>query len=291
MRQLTPSDLDPVKVWTSAENRVNRIWERGVKSYENMRLVYEIQTRLSEWQAEAPEAQNQGAQTPAPARKIRSNLINGATDEARFQMSETTIAGYCRACGKALTESEVHRAHGALYCKEHAPQEGASPSPYNVPPVPSAYGGLPLAAGVSPGAALWLGLIPGVGAIYNGQYAKGFVHVAVIALGFSIINNDAAGGFEPLVGMMIAAFWAYMPFEAYHTARNRQWAGRWTSFPAWFPCTALSFPPSRDSDRAGHGAAAEQSGDLRIAAGSALLAGAADRRGSVHAVQPVLHFP
>ncbi len=60
VRQWAPSDLDPVKVWTSAENHVDRMWERGMKSYQNMRLVYEIQTRLDEWQAEAPEAQNQG---------------------------------------------------------------------------------------------------------------------------------------------------------------------------------------------------------------------------------------
>lgn len=59
VHQLTPSDLDPVKLWTSAENHVSRVWERGVKSYENIRLVYEIQTRLSEWQADAPDAQNQ----------------------------------------------------------------------------------------------------------------------------------------------------------------------------------------------------------------------------------------
>jgi hypothetical protein len=63
VRQVTPSDLDPVKVWTFAENRVNRVWERGVKSYENIRLVYEIQTRLNEWQQEAPEAQSQA---PSP---------------------------------------------------------------------------------------------------------------------------------------------------------------------------------------------------------------------------------
>jgi anti-sigma factor RsiW len=52
MRQLTPSDLDPVKVWTSAENRISRTWERGVKYYENMRLVFEIQSRLKEWNDE-----------------------------------------------------------------------------------------------------------------------------------------------------------------------------------------------------------------------------------------------
>ncbi len=59
MHQLTASRLDPVKVYTIAENGVNRMWERGVKSYENIRLVYEIQTRLSEWQADAPDTQNQ----------------------------------------------------------------------------------------------------------------------------------------------------------------------------------------------------------------------------------------
>ncbi len=57
VRQLTPSDLDPVKMWTAAENRANRVWERGVKSYENLRLVYDIETRLSQWREEAPAEQ------------------------------------------------------------------------------------------------------------------------------------------------------------------------------------------------------------------------------------------
>ena len=158
-------------------------------------------------------------------------------------MGEATIAGYCRACGKALAESEVHRSHGAMYCKEHAPVEGTASSPYGAPPPgPGAYHAPSSAAGVSPAAAFWLGLIPGVGAIYNGQYAKGFIHVAVIALGFSIINNDAAGGFEPLVGMMIAAFWAYMPFEAYHTARQRQLGQPVDELSSLVPMRGARFP-------------------------------------------------
>jgi anti-sigma factor RsiW len=54
-RQLKPSDLDPVKVWHAAEDRVARIWQRGVKYYENLRVVYEIQTRLQEWTEEQPQ--------------------------------------------------------------------------------------------------------------------------------------------------------------------------------------------------------------------------------------------
>jgi len=65
MRQLTPSDLDPIKVWTAAENRISRTWERGVKYYENMRLVFEIQSRLKEWNDEAPEAANAANSAPA----------------------------------------------------------------------------------------------------------------------------------------------------------------------------------------------------------------------------------
>jgi len=137
-------------------------------------------------------------------------------------MSEAAVAGYCRACGKALAENEIHHSHGAYYCKEHAPLETGGASPYNgsstVYPMPPPQAG---GAGISPIAAFWLGLIPGVGAIYNGQYAKGFVHVAIVGLGISILNNDAAGGFEPLVGLMLAAFWAYMPFEAYQTAKSK----------------------------------------------------------------------
>jgi hypothetical protein len=164
-------------------------------------------------------------------------------------VSEATITGYCRACGRALTENEVHRAHGAFYCKEHAPADGSafSPgaSPYAGPYANPYNGSVPppaQAAGISPVAAFWLGLIPGVGAIYNGQYAKGFVHVAVVGLVISIISNDAAGGFEPLAGLMLAAFWAYMPFEAYHTARQRQLGQPVDELSSLVPVRGARFP-------------------------------------------------
>lgn len=128
------------------------------------------------------------------------------------------VKAYCRACGKPLTEDTVHIASGTFFCAEHAPAAeppAAEPdSPYTAPP--------PLAQpGVSPGLAFVLGLLPGVGAIYNGQYAKGVVHVLILGLLISIQSSGAAGGLEPLFGMLIAVFWFYMGFEAYHTARKR----------------------------------------------------------------------
>jgi len=49
VRQLKPSDLNPANLWTSAENRVERTWERAVKHYESTKLVFEIQAQLKEW--------------------------------------------------------------------------------------------------------------------------------------------------------------------------------------------------------------------------------------------------
>jgi len=144
--------------------------------------------------------------------------------------------GYCRACGKALDAASVRAAHGTIYCAEHAPPDaGPNPrgasgpgfadspygSPYSSPYSSNAPPPLPN-RDVSPGLAFLLGLIPGVGAVYNGQYGKGLIHVVIVGLLISVISNNAAEGLEPLLGLMLAAFWAYMAFEAFHTAKRRR---------------------------------------------------------------------
>ena len=53
IRQLKPSDLAPSKVWATVEDRAMRGWERAVKYYQSMRLVYDVQTQLTEWNEEA----------------------------------------------------------------------------------------------------------------------------------------------------------------------------------------------------------------------------------------------
>jgi hypothetical protein len=70
--------------------------------------------------------------------------------------------------------------------------------------------------------ALFLGMIPGVGAIYNGQYAKGMVHAIIWGVLMSIADSRAAHGLEPVFVMTVVAWMAYMAFEAYHTARKRR---------------------------------------------------------------------
>jgi hypothetical protein len=150
--------------------------------------------------------------------------------------SEANIIGYCRVCGKALDESNATAAEGTLYCTEHGPQgqvaasastppplPGEPPSPYTAPAYHAAPPPVPKAdARVSPGLAFILGFIPGVGAVYNGQYAKGLVHVVIFGSIISILSSGAARGFEPLFGLMIPTFVFYMCFEAYHTAKKRR---------------------------------------------------------------------
>jgi hypothetical protein len=58
-----------------------------------------------------------------------------------------------------------------------------------------------------------LGLIPGVGAMYNGQFFKGFIHVVVFAVLISITDH------YPIFGLFIAAWIVYQSFEAFHTAK------------------------------------------------------------------------
>jgi hypothetical protein len=48
-RPLKPSDLSPMKVWAATDDKVHRSWQRALKYYESLRLVYEVQSRFKEW--------------------------------------------------------------------------------------------------------------------------------------------------------------------------------------------------------------------------------------------------
>ena len=48
--QLRPADLKPSEVWNGIATRAEYAWGRTVKFYENLKVVYQIQTTLKEWQ-------------------------------------------------------------------------------------------------------------------------------------------------------------------------------------------------------------------------------------------------
>jgi hypothetical protein len=70
-RRLEPSDMDPVKIWASLDNRTHRIWARTVKFYEDMKLVYDIQSKLHEWSEEQDEEERKAeAARPVEERRV-----------------------------------------------------------------------------------------------------------------------------------------------------------------------------------------------------------------------------
>lgn len=124
-----------------------------------------------------------------------------------FYHSDAEALGYCRQCGKALCEACRRDVRGVLYCEEClAATVLAGPAAPGAP---------------SPGVALGLGFIPGVGAIYNGEYAKALVHIIIFGGLISALDSGAARGLEPLLAILLAGFYFYMPLEAYQTAKRR----------------------------------------------------------------------
>ena len=87
---------------------------------------------------------------------------------------------YCQNCGRALCSGCVRSAAGGqILCQPCWTAWQGFHLPFVVPP----------SSGPNPSTAAVLGLIPGVGAMYNGQFLKGFIHVIVFALLVSITRD------------------------------------------------------------------------------------------------------
>src|SRR5205823_10982458 len=123
---------------------------------------------------------------------------------------------FCIRCGRALCNACIHNVRGSVYCEACLGDAVEGKTAAAAPPPPSTK--KEVVAGTNPGAAFVLGLIPGVGAIYNGEFVKAAVHVLI----FGTLISFSEFGPQPLVGLMIAAFVFYMPFEAYYTAKKRK---------------------------------------------------------------------
>jgi len=107
---------------------------------------------------------------------------------------------------------------GTVYCESclaarlnqpFAPGQGVAAP---VPPQP-------FEGEAKPGLALALGMIPGVGAMYNGQFVKGVVHAMIFACCIFLADH----GLGPIGGFAIMIWWFYMVFDAYTTAKARKY--------------------------------------------------------------------
>jgi len=124
--------------------------------------------------------------------------------------SGVTAAAYCQHCGKALCSACVRNAPGGqIFCEPcwTAWSAAAGVQPPFIAPPPGA---------PHPALAAVLGLIPGVGAMYNGQFIKGLIHIVIFA-----VLVSAAHVYD-VFGFLIAGWIFYQVFEAYHTAKARR---------------------------------------------------------------------
>ena len=128
---------------------------------------------------------------------------------------EVSNVAFCIRCGRPLCAECIRSVRGSVYCETCLAELVGGKAP---PSSPSSK--VDSIAGTNPGAAFALGLIPGVGAIYNGEYVKAAVHVLIFGTLISLQHLTRAG--QPLIGLLIAAFYCYMPFDAYYTAKKRK---------------------------------------------------------------------
>src|ERR1700723_86779 len=139
---------------------------------------------------------------------------------------DAAVAAYCQNCGKALCATCVRSVSGVIYCEQClAAKLGIGSAPgYSVYGTPAGVnytvnqggytvtgssagdvnfvgsGPIPPPGVPNPGTATILGFIPGVGAMYNGQFVKALVHVLVFVVLIGITDNHG------IFGIFIAAW-------------------------------------------------------------------------------------
>ena len=131
-----------------------------------------------------------------------------------FYHAEAPSAAFCIHCGRALCNECVRNVRGSVYCEpclsDIVGNKAAASSSS------TAGAKKETVTGKNPGAAFALGLIPGVGAIYNGEFVKAAIHILIFGKLVSLSDaTDAA-----LFHLAAVAFYFYMPFEAYYTAKK-----------------------------------------------------------------------
>ena len=137
---------------------------------------------------------------------------------------QAIATAFCRTCGRPLCPQCSHSVRGVIYCEDclasalgdAAPPPSPGPAMKPGPVVPP----LRVPDAPSPGLAVFLGFIPGVGAMYNGQFGKAIAHLMVF-IGLCWASGNA-GHFGWFFGVMIPFWIFYMVFDAYRTAHARE---------------------------------------------------------------------
>ena len=128
---------------------------------------------------------------------------------ANHPLNDATV--FCGQCGRSLCNDCKRDVGGMTYCETCLAARLHTPLPPLMGP----------SAGPSPGVALALGFIPGVGAIYNGQVLKGMVQVLIFG-SLIALGDRVHGPLDTIFGLGAAAFYFYMVIDSYQTAKAKQ---------------------------------------------------------------------
>jgi hypothetical protein len=126
--------------------------------------------------------------------------------------TDVNATGYCRQCGKALCPACTREMGGALYCETCSTSIASTSAA--TPPKSS--------SGGHPGAALALGFIPGLGAVYNGEYIKALIQVVIFAGIIAALNTDLPDSYTVFLSIGLGCFCCYMPIDSYRVAKARR---------------------------------------------------------------------
>ncbi|MGI4828395.1 MAG: hypothetical protein ACRYFU_09440 [Janthinobacterium lividum] len=141
------------------------------------------------------------------------------------ETKENPVVAFCQQCGRGLTASSQRRIGTAIFCEPCGSLRDTQPgwAPVNTGNQPPYAAGVPntrpdqTPSEANPVLAGFLGLIPGVGAMYNGQYAKGVIHLIIFVVLVSLADN-----LNWVLWWFVWGWIFYQGFEAYHTAQARR---------------------------------------------------------------------
>jgi len=139
--------------------------------------------------------------------------------------ADVDATGYCRNCGKAMCPSCTRDVRGALYCESCLAGLVSSQQP--LPQSQPSQSPAPVQHDANPRLAAVLGFIPGLGAVYNGEYIKALIQVVIFGSLIAVHNREMNAG-DMNVGNMafihvaLACFYFYMPIDSYRVAKARR---------------------------------------------------------------------
>jgi Domain of unknown function (DUF5668) len=125
---------------------------------------------------------------------------------------DVATAAYCQSCGKPLCTGCIRSVGGVVYCEPCLAARLSTPGAAGAAGPEANLASLhahPVLAGL-------LGFIPGVGAMYNGQFVKALAHVLIFAVFVSLSDKSF------IFGMLVAAWTFYQVFDAAQTAKARR---------------------------------------------------------------------